>query len=197
MVGSFPSERIATAVTRPPFSGDMEDYRLSVTVAERRGSANVLHGQDFVPSSNPRGDDAPQILVEHIRRSPRGSAFSTDRTLHSDLDRPRLHTILPHYDQHSDIHCGLAYPLYTTSRYAWYKTMRVFTGLAPPVLTRRTRQCPQPLSRSCLGLATFAVSAPGVTTILGHLSIPLNMIPTLSARRASTTTSRICMKSTQ
>ena len=118
VVGSFPSERIATAVTLSPFSGDMEDYRLSVTVAERRGSANVLHGQDFVPSSNPRGDDAPQILVEHIRRSPRGSAFSTDRTLHSDLDRPRLHTILPHYDQHSDIHCEDAHclvPCITTS----------------------------------------------------------------------------------
>jgi len=113
VVGSFPSERISTAVTRPPFSGDMEDNRLSVTVAERRGSANVLHGQDFVPSSNPRGDDAPQVFCEHIRRSPRGSTFSTDRTLHCDLNRPRLHAKLPLYDQHTDLHCGLAYPLYT------------------------------------------------------------------------------------
>jgi hypothetical protein len=47
-------------------------------VSEWGVSGNLLHGENLVPSPNPRGDDVSQILCEHILRSLGSTTLATD-----------------------------------------------------------------------------------------------------------------------
>jgi hypothetical protein len=118
VVNWFPGEGIGTVATRSRFSGDMEDNRHCIIEGKRGVSGNLLCGHNRLPSANPRGDTALERFSEHIWYGPGCSTLSTNDSLHSDLNMPRLPTIVPHYDQHADAQCALAYPLSLIGRYA-------------------------------------------------------------------------------